>query len=155
MNRGELYAVIHAEPSKVWQHIYDYNEVKTWYPDMLESKLLSRKGDDAELSGKIDMPLVIDDRYYKLTANYTTSPTKVEDKLAYVGQFSYIKGSGNLKDMHGYWLVMENPSKKGTTLLKYVVNADLGIWLPDFVLRWAQSRMFPGIIKGIEKKLKN
>ncbi len=154
INRGELYAVINAEPGKVWQHIYNYNDVKTWYPDMLESKLISRNGNDAELAGKIDMPLVFEDRHFKLEGNYTATPTMVEGKAAYVGQFNYVKGSGNMKDMYGYWLVMENPNKKGTTLLKYVVNVDLGVWIPDFVLRWAQSRMFPGIVKGLEKKIK-
>jgi hypothetical protein len=36
--------------------------------------------------------------------------------------------------------------------VKYVINADLGVWLPGPVVTWAQRKMLPGIIEGLNEE---
>jgi hypothetical protein len=119
---------------------------------MLKSKVLSRAEGMGTVEGGIKMPLIFANKTYQLEIRY--SERQVEGQTAHVAEFNYIKDSGNMGDMYGYWLVYENPAKPGTSIVKYVVNADLGVWMPDFVLRWAQSKMLPGIIKGIRSRVK-
>lgn len=151
-NRGEVYGLIDAPPAKVWAIVSDYNKMKSWYPDMLESITLKREGKSGTLQGLIKMPLVFANRSYQLEAVY--QETTIDGVPAYTIEFNYLPGYGNLKDMYGYWLIYENPLKRGQTVVKYVINVDLGVWLPDFILRWAQGRMLPGIITGIRSQLK-
>ena len=151
-NRGEVYGTIDAPPEKVWAVVYDYDRMKEWYPDMLKSKVLSRAEGMGTVEGGIKMPSIFANKTYHLEIR--DSERQVEGQKAYVAEFNYIKDSRNMGDMYGYWLVYENPAKPGTTIVKYVVNADLDVWMPDFVLRWAQGRMLPGIIKGIRNRVK-
>jgi hypothetical protein len=151
-NRGEVYGFVDAPPDRVWAVVYDYDNMKRWYPDMLESKVLSRANGAGRVQGGIKMPLFFANKNYQLDVQYTERA--VDGVQAHVAEFSYVKGSGNMEDMYGYWMVYENPAKPGTSVVKYVVNADLGVWLPDFVLRWAQGRMLPGVITGIRGRIR-
>jgi hypothetical protein len=55
-----------------------------------------------------------------------------------------------MDDVNGYWLLTSHSS--GCTLVRYVINADLGIWLPDAIINWATRSMLPGIISGLRDR---
>ena len=94
------------------------------------------------------MPWPISDRRWEI--NSERSEQTLDGVESLVTEYVYIEGSGNMDEMHGYWVVQPWPDDPEYTLVKYVVNADLGVALPRSIINWAARRMLPGIIDGLQ-----
>lgn len=58
-----------------------------------------------------------------------------------------------MDQMYGYWYLERwEDDPENATLLRYALWADLGVWLPDAIVRWATRRMLPGIIEGMQTR---
>ena len=84
---------------------------------------------------------------------------RVENKDANVGGtdsftsvYGYIENTGNLNDMYGYWLLQPFEGNPEFTVVKHILNVDIGGWLPDFLVRWATSRVLPDTIYGLRMR---
>lgn len=143
-NRGEVVGLVCAPISEVWAIVRDFNNLHRWYPDMEDSQLIAT----GHGRGQTNMPWPISDRNWEIAA--TQGEQTVGGVSSYVATFDYIEGSGNLEEMFGYWLVREWDN--GCTMVRYVLNADLGIALPSSIVNWAARRMLPGIITGLRDR---
>jgi hypothetical protein len=144
MNRGDVVGLVCAPLDEVWAIIRDFNQNHTWYPDMLESTLVaSGRG-----RGVTDMPWPISNRNWEI--EMSQSVEDVGGIESHVGRYQYVQGSGNLEEMYGFWLV--RPWPNGCTLVRYVLNADIGVALPSGIINWAARRMLPGIVTGLRER---
>lgn len=144
INRGEVVGLVCEPIEQVWAIVRDFNNLHVWYPDMLDSEVTGT----GRGRGQTDMPWPISNRNWEIEA--TQSEQVVGGINSYVATFDYIEGSGNLEEMYGYWLVRNWDN--GCTMIRYVLNADLGIALPNSIISWAAGRMLPGIVTGLRER---
>ena len=55
--------------------------------------------------------------------------------------------------MFGYWVAYPYGDDDEHTMLKHVLNVDIGSWIPSFLIRWATRNTLPATIWGIRKEI--
>ena len=145
-NRGQVIGFVAAPLADVVAIVIDTNTHSTWFPDTVESRTIERNGSTGISSGVTHVPL-LRDRTWTITGNH--SRPRYNGVQCDLVEYDYVADSGNMNDLFGYWLMC--PEGEGT-VVKYVINADLGVWLPGAVVTWAQRRMLPGIISGLQAR---
>ncbi|TVR01739.1 MAG: hypothetical protein EA398_09355 [Deltaproteobacteria bacterium] len=148
MNRAEAIGLIDVPLADVIEILRDYPNYVHWYPSQRSAELLSIDGLRATARGELGMPFPFPNRHYTVEVN--GRPIQHEGRNAVEVTWQYVEGSGNLREMHGFWFLQEWEEDVNKTLARYVLYVDLGTWLPDGVIRWGQRRMLPGIFDGIE-----
>lgn len=149
MNRVEGIGVMNVPIDGVVAILRDYPNWVHWYPNKREAVLLRDEGLSATARGELGMPFPFPNRHY--TVEVRGQWTEHEGRRALIMTWEYVEGSGNLREMRGFWFLQEWEEDASRTLGRYVLNVDLGTWLPDAVIRWGQRRMIPGIFDGIER----
>ena len=147
-NRAELIAIIDAPPAEVWEVLMDYEDFEDWFPDQRESRVVSTSGDSRVIEGETRIP-IFRNRTYQLRDSHRTEER--DGVTVYIDEWEYIEGSGNIDSNSGFWYA--EPYGEGQTWLRMVLEADLGMWLPDAVLNWGTRRVLPGIVEGLEEQL--
>lgn len=151
MNRGEVVGVIDATMEEVFAVLEDMDRYTRWYPDQRAAALISRTENAAQASGEVHLPFPFPNRTYIVDID---GEERVIDGVRTVQlRFQYVPGSGNFNDMYGFWWLQPWQGNDQRTLVRFVLNADLGVWLPDFVIRWAQRSMLPGIVDGLRREV--
>lgn len=150
INRGQVIGLVNGPIDAISEIVRDADTHEEWFPDTQESAFVSG-GDDDEthvLQGRTHLPL-LRDRYWQLngTHYHATFDGVACEIVTYDYDHSYEEG--NMDDLFGYWMLCPY---EGKTVVKYVINADLGVWLPGPVVTWAQRRMLPGIIEGLNRE---
>lgn len=144
VNRGQVIGLVNAPIALVTEIVLDTGTHDRWFPDMVESDSVS----GSMHTGRTHLPL-LRDRYWRLH--------DVHERVAHQGatcevmRYSYDETyeEGNMEVLHGYWILCPHGDD---TVVKYVINADLGVWLPGPVVTWAQRKMLPGIIEGLNEE---
>lgn len=148
MNRVEGIGIMDVPLDGVVAILRDYPNWVHWYPNKREAVLLRDEGLSATARGELGMPFPFPNRHY--TVEVRGQWTEHEGRRALIMTWEYVEGSGNLREMRGFWFLQEWEEDRTKTLGRYVLNVDLGTWLPDAVIRWGQRRMLPGIFDGIQ-----
>lgn len=148
---GTAIGVIDALPAEVSALISDFNRHSEYFEDITLSELESTDGDYGIGRGITDTPWPMEDREWVLRMR--TIETEVDGVPAYVSTWEYVPGSGNLVDTQGYYLCIPWGPEGAQTLMRYYITADLGTWLPDFVLEWSMENMLPGRIEGLRNHI--
>ena len=91
---------------------------------------------------------VLRNRTYELRDQ--TRTLTVDGQTHYIDTWNYVEGSGNLDSSSGFWYLRPVDEVGARTLVRMVVYADLGMWLPRAILNWGTRRMLPGIAEGIQ-----
>jgi len=147
-NRAELVAVINAPVDEVWAVVFDYGRYSTWFPDQRRSTVDSTSGRSRVLSGTTAVP-ILRDRTYQLNEQYRTT-TNDAGQTVYIDTWDYIPGSGNLESTSGFWYIAPYDDANTRTVVRMVVHANLGMWLPNAIINWGTRRILPGIASGIQ-----
>lgn len=146
LNRGQSVGMICAPIDELLEIVQDFENQSVWFPDMEESIVIDREARIGQ--GRTHMPWPLADRRWQITAQISEEDTDLG--TAYVMQYEYIEESGNMDEMHGYWIMM--PWENDCVLMRYVINADLGMALPDAIINWASRRLLPGVITGLTER---
>ncbi len=148
--RAEVVALIQAPMHQLAEIIVDYDRASEWAPATPELGVSGRDGEAYLVTGVTALPWPIANRTWTMRAVF--GEREVEGHSAWVDVFQYVEGSGNIDDSFGYWLLLPWPEDPSYTYVKYVVNADPGIALPDFVIRWATGNALPGLIEALSER---
>jgi hypothetical protein len=149
ISRGVVIGLLNAPAEALVAILADVENHEHWFPDTNDTTLVSQDGDTATFSGETHIPILPNRRW---TNRGTYSTHNFATGTCHVFDYEYVEGSGNMDELFGYWLLCpyaEDPSK---TMLKYVINADLGVPLPNSLLNWASRRMLPGVISGLQER---
>ena len=150
VNRGEVVGLIDAGIRPLMEIVTDTNNQHVWFPDMLESEQISREGDRGRSRGVTNMPWPISNRNYMVDGRYTQYT--FDGAECHAIEYQYVPDSGNMEQLFGYYLMCPYQGSDSRTLVKYVINADLGVWLPSSIIAWAQGRLMPGVISGLRDR---
>ena len=64
--------------------------------------------------------------------------------------FDHKPGTGNIKVMHGHWLIQ--PHGDDSALVVYDSTADFDTWVPGFLLARGTEQFLPGIMQRMRKR---
>ncbi|MFU8802686.1 MAG: SRPBCC family protein [Bradymonadaceae bacterium] len=150
VNRGEVIGIIQAPVDEVWPIIQDCGSYGDWREALTDTGILERQGwSNLVCKGTAKVPFPARDRdgHFRVLNGKRT----IGGVASHVSTYKYIEDSGNLNDMHGYWLLQPYGPDDNHTLMKFVLNVDIGGWLPDFLVRWANRRILPDTIITLRK----
>lgn len=150
-NRGDALGLVHAPAADVQAVLLDWNRLDEWSPAAYDVMIARQEGEHTIVSGSTDVPWPISDRTWEIRT--LAQDRAVGDQPAWVLSWSYVEGSGNLDDTFGYWLVYPLPEDPEWTLVRYVVNADAGIPIPDSVINWATNRTLPALFRNLGERV--
>lgn len=147
VNRGVATGIIQAPMSDVVPLVEECWKYGDWRDNIKDTSLVSRSSDERVVcagTAKVPFPARDRDGHFNVH-NHTRELGGVE---SFVSTFSYIEGSGNLGDMFGYWILQPYGPNNEHTLMRHVLNVDIGGWLPDFLVRWATRSTLPDMVVG-------
>ncbi|MBA2661312.1 MAG: hypothetical protein H0U74_03405 [Bradymonadaceae bacterium] len=148
VNRGEVVGLVKAPISEVWPVITDCGKYEEWRDSIVDTGVVRKESDTVLVcKGTARVPFPASNRHGHFRV--TNLPSTVAGIAGFTSAFKYIEGSGNLSDMFGYWLLQPYEGNEEYTVIKYVLNVDIGGWLPDFLVRWASRRVLPDTIHGV------
>jgi len=162
---GDMLAVIDAPAQSIAEVILDFNAWSEFIPNITESTIVNEAGEPVNptgdpmsterltfyLQGVTDTPWPMDDRTWRMSAWYNAET--IEGVPVWTSGWDYVPGSGNLEDSEGYWLLIPWGDDGSKTLVRYYLAADLGTWVPDFLLSWGTENMLPEMITGIRGRI--
>ena len=151
LNRGEVIGVVDAPIAQVWEVILDFDRYASWMDQLEVTRTLRHEGDVRICEGITRVPFPIRNRYWHVRVE--GGARMVGGQTHYVGTWSYIPGTGNVEDTFGYWYVTPMPDAPERTLVKYVLLADLGIWVPNAILAWGTRRLLPSVMGGLRDEV--
>ncbi|RDV40039.1 hypothetical protein DV096_05640 [Bradymonadaceae bacterium TMQ3] len=147
VNRGVATGIIQAPMRDVVPLVEECWKYGDWRDNIKDTALISRSSDERVVcagTAKVPFPARDRDGHFNVH-NHTRDLGGVE---SFVSTFSYIEGSGNLGDMFGYWVLQPYGPNNEHTLMRHVLNVDIGGWLPDFLVRWATRSTLPDMVIG-------
>ena len=152
INRGIIIGIIQDPINDVVPYVARCWEYAPWRDNIRDTKLERHIDDETVVcSGVAETPFPARDRdgHFKVRNRIT----ELEGERAFVSTFEYIEDSGNLEDMFGYWVLTPYGPNDEHTLLKHVLNVDIGGWIPGFLIRWATRNTLPATVWGIRMQI--
>jgi hypothetical protein len=168
---GDAIGIINATPEQVIDIIKDFDNYEDFMDDMVLAEILDtpeelakhfKDGEakqylapDGDLEvqlchGITHMPWPMEDREWIVRTR--GGRTQIDGMDVILSQFTYVPGSGNLKNIDGYWLLIPWGSGGSQTLLRYHLAVDLGTRLPDCLLKWSAENFLPVKVQGIRDR---
>ena len=151
IKEGTAIGVIDVPPEKVFRVVTDNEDFEEFMPYVKQSDVERIKERSIMNYQYLDFPFPIGDRYYKLHILHTIENT--DNGKVFKSTWTYVKGSGNIKDTYGSWILEEYG--QGKTLATYVVCTDPGGSLPKWALNMATKISLPEIIDRVRQRVKN
>ena len=145
---GDALGIIDATPEAVYAIVADFANQSTWVDDVTLSEVVGEEEGGIQLChGITDTPWPMEDREW--TNRVWNGQMDVDGVPAYVSNWVYVPGSGNLGHSEGYWLMFPWGEDGSKTLLRYYLVIDLGTPMPDFILNWGSENMLPTRVTGL------
>lgn len=152
INRGVVIGIIQHPVADVIPLVANCWEYGNWREALIDTGLEGRESSDVVIcSGTAVVPFPARNRsgHFRVHNRHET----IGGINSYVSSFKYIEGSGNMEDMFGYWIIHPYGPNGEHTILKHVLNVDIGGFLPGALVRWATRRTLPDTVFGIREVL--
>jgi len=151
VKEGTAIGLIDVPPEIVFGVVTDNEKFEEFMPYMTQSDVERLKNGDIINYQHLDFPFPIGDRYYKIHIKNTIESTN-KGKI-FKSTWTYVKGSGNIKDTYGTWIL--EGYGQGKTLTAYIVCTDPGGWIPAWAKNMATEISLPEVIKRVRQRVKN
>lgn len=151
IKEGTAIGLIEVPPERVFKVITDNENFEQFMPYVKQSDVERVKEGSIINYQYLDFPFPIGDRYYKLHVVHTIEDT--DRGTFFRSAWTYVKGSGNIRDTYGSWILQEYG--QGKTLATYVVCTDPGGSIPKWAQNFATKISLPKIIDRVRRRVKN
>lgn len=148
--RAEVVALVRAPVDELAAIVSDYDRATEWAPATGACAINGRDGDAVLVDGTTVLPWPLTDRTWRMRSQF--GYRDVDGRNAWVLAWDYVEGSGNIDDSFGYWLLTPYDPDPSYTYVKYVVNADPGIPVPDFLFAWVTRSALPDLIDSLRER---
>lgn len=148
--RAEVIALVEAPAAELAAIVADYSTAVEWAPSIGACAVTGSDGDALLVDGITELPWPITDRSWQMRS--VIGYQQVNGTEAYVQAFSYVPGSGNIVDSFGYWLIVPWSENPAYSYVKYVVNADPGIAIPEGIIAWITRSALPTLIEKLTER---
>ena len=148
--RAEVIGLIQAPRDELAEILLDYPQIPVWAPSTGDVVVVGTEGECTLIEGVTQIPWPISDRTWRMCSRGGTETVDGQD--AFVYRFDHVEGSGNIDASFGFWVLYSLPSDPDWTYVRYVVNADPGIAIPQAILRWVTNGALPDLISGLRDR---
>jgi hypothetical protein len=136
---------IAAAPAEVMAVLRDAGRYEEYMPTVKRSNVTVEHGDVLLNRQELDLPFPIGNRHF--TIQLTEKRT---DDGGFRLDFSYVPGSGNVKDTRGHWSV---EPWRGGSLVAYVLWSDPGGAIPKWAVNRAARRTLPDVMDALRRRV--
>jgi hypothetical protein len=148
---ADTIAVVDAPAQAILDVLVDFNHYVDFMPDTAESAIVGEDGEYYLCQGETETPWPMRNRDWTVRA--WAGPQEVDGMSVLISNWKYVPDSGNLEDTEGYWLLLPWGDDGEKTLVRYYLVADIGTWLPDFLLNWATENNLPATLRAIRSRV--
>lgn len=135
---------LEATPELAWAVLTDYEGLVRFIPDMTESRVIMRNGNQVVVEQKGAASLFLLRRSIEVRLEIVESPYEWVTSRAVAGSFKEMEGRYELK------------TEGGTLRFTYTGRIVPGFWLPDLIetaaVRRAIGRQFTAMVKEIQRR---
>ncbi len=147
-NIGTVIGLVKAPVSEIAPLVADCGKYSDWRESLLNTSVVTRESSSVLVckgTAKVPFPASNRNGHFRVE----NKNEKVGGVDSFTSVYGYIEGTGNLEDMFGYWLLQPFDGNPEYTVIKHILSVDIGGWIPDFLIRWATSRVLPDTIYGV------
>lgn len=148
--RAEVIGLIEAPRDELAEILLDYVEIPEWAPATEDVVIVGTEGECTFIEGTTKVPWPISNRTWRMCSRGGVE--SVDGQEAFVYRFDHVEGTGNIDESFGYWVLYTLPDEPTWTYVRYVVNADPGIAIPQAILRWVTNGALPDLIEGLRDR---
>ena len=142
-------ALVDASPEAVFSVLTDYAYFTSFMPYCSKVEVKEKKDEVSTVAFVLDFPWPIGDRHY--TLRLTDQKKEIDGKTVYTSSWTYVAGSGNIKDSTGSWEVQAYDDKR--TFVRYTVFTDPGGSIPAWANNAASEVAVPKVINGLRARV--
>ncbi len=139
--RGRAYILINRPASKVFSILLDFNKMKEYFPRIVNSKIISRKGNIV----KVFFDLKFMFKHVRYYLDHFIKP----DQYYFEWQLDKNK-KNDIDETTGYWQICPLDSQRSIAI--YSVYVDTGMLVPSFVQKWLTKGDLPDVLKTLKKR---
>ncbi|MFT4702331.1 MAG: hypothetical protein ACI81R_000015 [Bradymonadia bacterium] len=150
-NHGEALGKIEGTVAEVAATLMDWNTFDQWSPSAYDVRVVGEEGAQTRVAGATELPWPISDRTWHIMTR--AESLTVDGQECWSMSWTYVAGSGNLEDTSGYWLACPWPHDASASIVRYVVDADAGIPIPNSVINWATNRTLPTLFERLNEQV--
>jgi len=151
IKEGKAIGFIDFAPERVFRVVTDNENFEEFMPYVIQSDVELLKEGAIINHQHLDFPFPIGDRFYKI--NIINTIENINKRKIFKSTWTYVKGSGNIQDTYGSWILEEYG--QGKTLATYIVCTDPGGWIPSWAKNMATEIALPKIIERVRQRVKN
>jgi len=151
VKEGMAIGLIDVAPESVFRVVTDNENFEEFMPYVIQSDVELLKEGAIINHQHLDFPFPIGDRFYKI--NIINTIENINKRKIFKSTWTYVKGSGNIQDTYGSWILEEYG--QGKTLATYIVCTDPGGWIPSWAKNMATEIALPEIIERVRQRVKN
>ena len=138
--------VVNAPMDKVWPVIRDCEHFAKFMPRTKESKLLGKSGDTMDCKTVISMPFPLSNLWAHVRSTTTEHPGG-----GFTRAWTLLKG--NYKRNNGSWTALPWRDDPNRTLIVYRIDVDPDMFVPDAIIRSAQTGSLPKVFTAVRKRV--
>jgi len=147
-SHGTVVGIVDVPVEEALAIVMDCDAADTWFPDMMDTEVVSVDGASVRCRGGTNLPWPVSDRRWEIESDARLEV--VDGEETWVARFDYVDGSGNVDALRGQYRL--SATAEGQTLVRYEAFVDLGFWVPEPLVAWATRRILPGILQGMEAR---
>lgn len=144
-------AILNAAPERLFEVVTDNEKFPEFMPYVKASRV-ERLADGSLINHQeLGLPFPISNRNYSV--RISNSVKGVGEARVWESAWSYIQGSGNIKESRGAWVLTE--ASRGNTLLLYRVFTDPGGLIPHWAYNLATRQSLPDLIDSVRRRARD
>lgn len=145
LGHGQAYVIVNKPVEVCWSIMTDFDRKKEYYPRVVVSQVVKREENRAWVREVLDFGIA--NIEYVMVQNMDPEKRRVNYFLDPVYKH-------DLKDSHGFWY-WEKINDTSSLLTYAVTKADVGIPVPEFIVKALSSRDLPGIAENLKKRIES
>lgn len=150
IKEGIAVGIVEAPVGEVFKVVTSNEKFSEFMPYVKESRI-KMTPDGFRLNYQyLDLPFPVGDRHYTIKI-HNSQEIKGSQRLL-TSSWTYVKGSGNIKDTYGSWLL--KPYGPNRTLAQYTVCTDPGGDIPTWAQNMATKISLPKVITCVRQRVK-
>lgn len=144
---GVGHGVVQAPPERVFRALQDVGHWHEFMPFLEKSTARPRKDGSIESSQRLELPFPIGKRSYHVRVRSRAEPTPAG--TVWHIDWTYVPGSGNVKDHHGSWTLTATGNQ--ATLATLRIYTDPGGFVPAKGMDRGTIETLPWIFHGLRQ----
>jgi len=142
---GQAHVVVNKPVEVCWSIMTDFGNKKEYFPRLVVSEVVKRKPNHTWVREVIDFGVA--ELEYVMVQK--TDPKNFRSDFSLDPAYPH-----DLKDTRGFWY-WEKINDRSSLLTYAVTKADVGVPVPEFIVKALSSRDLPGIAENLKKRIES